>query len=552
MLRALSVRDFAIISELSIAPGAGLNALTGETGAGKSILIEALGFLLGGRAAASWVRQGAARLAVEGEFDAEDFSPELRAQFKITSGPVTARRELDKFGKTRASINGVAASAAALAAFGEGLVDFHGQHEHQALLKPAAQLLALDAYAGLEKKRVEIATLHRGWTLAAAALDAARLSDEERQRRLDFARFQAAEIDAAKPRLGEEEELQADLPLLKNAERVRNLADTAYGLLYAAPGCALAALQKSVRILEDLSAFDESLRGDRDELEAARISVDEAARRLDSLRRRAGSDPARLDAVLGRLDELARLKKKYGAGVAEVLAKRAELAAELDRLENAQQRLADLEAADAEARAKLAAVCGRLHRLRAAAAQKLEAALSDELKVLGMPHARLDVSVACEEDRFTAAGSDEVEFLLAPNPGEPCKPLRAIASGGELSRVMLALKTVCAGKDGVPVLVFDEIDAGIGGAVARCVGQRLARLGRTRQVLCVTHLAQVACFAATHLHVSKETAADRTSVRVDRLEGARRLEAVAQLLGGRAATEASRRHAQELLESSAP
>ena len=538
MLRRLRVRDFAIISELSLEPGPGLNAFTGETGAGKSILIEALGFLLGARASTSWLRAGAARLSVEGVFDAGGRS-------------VTVSRELDASGKSRASIDGKPASAAALAAFGDGLVDFHGQHEHQSLLDPAAQLEALDSFGGLEAERAEAGGLHSSWSSAMQALDQSKMSDDERRRRAEFARFQLGEIDAAKLKPGEEEGLEADLPLLKNADRIRSLSDGAYGLLYAGEGSASEALQKAARALEELCRFDESLRGTRDELETARISVDEAARRLGELRRRAGADPARLDALLGRQEELSRLKKKYGADVAGILAKREELAAELDLLENSEKRLEDLEAAAEAARRKLAAAAARLHARRAAAAKKLEAALTKEIKVLGMPHARLCVSVETEEGRLGPTGGDEVEFLLAPNPGEPIKPLRSIASGGELSRVMLALKTVLAGA-GVPVMVFDEIDAGIGGAVARCVGQRMADLGRRRQILCVTHLAQVACFAANHFHVSKEAAGGRTSVRVERLDGARRLETVAQLLGGRAATEASRKHAQELLESSTP
>ena len=350
MLRSLRIRDFAIISELNLEPGRGLNVFTGETGAGKSILIEALGFLLGTRATTAWLRAGASRLSVEGIFDPGDFSTALRGQFQVGSAPAAVRRELDASGKSRASLNGRPAGVAVLAAFGEGLVDFHGQHEHQSLLKPAAQLEALDSFAALGRKREELAGLHRAWVEATAELDSARMSDSERRRRIEFDRFQVQEIDAAKLRPGEEAELEADLPLLKNADRIRNLADSAYGLLYAGGSSALEALQKSVRVLEDLSRFDESLRQGRDELETACIAVDEVAHRLGELRRRVGADPARLDALLGRQDELARLKKKYGATVAEVLAKREELAAELDRLENSQKRIADLEASQTAAR----------------------------------------------------------------------------------------------------------------------------------------------------------------------------------------------------------
>jgi DNA repair protein RecN (Recombination protein N) len=552
MLKSLAVRDFAIISELRLELGAGLNVFTGETGAGKSILIEALGFLLGARASTSWLRQGAARLSVEGGFDAADFPPALREEFAIGSGAVLVRRELDRAGKTRASVNGRPASAAVLAAFGDGVVDFHGQHEHQTLLKPAAQRDALDAFAGLQDQRAALARLHGEWARAGAELASAHLSEAERRSRGEFLRFQISEIDAAKLRRGEEEELASALPLLKNADRVRNLADAAYGLLYDSEGAALAGLQKAGRALEELCRYDESMAGPRESLEAACAAVDDAARRLAQLRGRVEADPAKLDAMLQRQDELARLKKKYGASAAEILAKRDELGAELERLEGGQKREEDLAAALESARHKLALACGRIHKARTAAAKKLEAALVRELRVLGMPHSSLSVGVEMEEGRFGASGADEVEFLLAPNPGEPEKPLRAIASGGELSRVMLACKTVLAGADRVPVMVFDEIDAGIGGAVARCVGERLAALGRSHQLLAVTHLAQVACFAGNHFHVAKEATDGRTAVRVERLDGPRRLEAVALLLGGRAATEASRRHAQELLESSLP
>ncbi|HAM35330.1 MAG TPA: DNA repair protein RecN [Elusimicrobia bacterium] len=550
MLRALSVRDFAVISELRLEPQPGLNVFTGETGAGKSILIEALGFLLGSRASTSWLRHGAERLSVEGRFDPGDFPAQMRSQFKIGAGPVCVRRELDAAGKSRASVNGRPAQVSVLAAWGEGLLDFHGQHEHQTLLKPTAQLEALDAFAGLAAKRSELSALHRDWLRVAAELESARMSDSERLQRIEFDRFQLSEIDAAKLRVEEEGEIESDLPLLKNADRVRTLAESAYGALYEGEGSALEDLRQAERALEDLSRYDESLGEVRDGVLAARVAVEDAARRLADLRGRVEADPDRLDALIRRQDELARLKKKYGATLGEILVRRDELAGEIERLENSQKRICELEAAREASRRKLEAAAGRIHKQRVGAARRLEAALLKELKDLGMPQALLSVSVEFEAGRCGPVGGDEVEFLLAPNPGEPLKPLRSIASGGELSRVMLALKTVFAGADRVAILVFDEIDAGIGGAVARCVGERLAGLGRRHQLLCVTHLAQVACFGAAHFHVAKASVCGRTVVRVERLDGDRRLETVAQLLGGRAATDASRRHAQELLESS--
>ncbi|MDD5657567.1 MAG: DNA repair protein RecN [Elusimicrobia bacterium] len=537
MLKSLSIRDFAVVSELDLELGPGLNVFTGETGAGKSILIEALGFLLGARASTTWLRQGAARLRVEGVFAAG-----ARA--------VTLRRELDASGKSRSAVDGRPATTAELAAFGRDLVDFHGQHEHQTLLRPGAQLDALDAFAGLGEQRARTAELHRGWTQAAGQLEAARMSDAERAKRVELARLQVEELDAARLRPGEEAELEAELPLLKNSDRVRGLAESAYGLLYAGEGAALGALQKALRSLEELARFDPALGSACEGLRGAAAAVEEAARGAGALRERMEADPARLDALQQRLEALARLKRRYGATVAELVDKRARLAEELDCLENSEQRLAELERRQTVARDALQSACARLHKQRTAAAGKLSAALLGELRELGMPNARLDVSVESDDENPGPGGCDSVELLLAPNPGEPLKPLRAIASGGELSRVMLALKTVFAGAGGASILVFDEVDAGVGGAVARCVGRRLADLSRRHQILCVTHLAQVACFAPVHLHVSKAVRAGRTLVRVERLEGEGRLEAVARLLGGRALTEASRRHAQELLESS--
>ncbi len=537
MLQSLSIRNFAVVSELKIDFGPGLSVFTGETGAGKSILIEALGFLLGARASTDWLREGAPRLVVEGAFQMKD-------------GVRIIRRELDAAGKTRSAINGKPVSVAALSQFGDSLVDFHGQHEHQTLLKPAFQLEVLDAYAGLSASRIKLSELYATWTKIQAELDSARMSDEERLRRLEYDRFQLGEIDAAKLHAGVEEELEAELPLLKNADRIRALADTAYGWLYAKEGAVIENLLKAGKAVEDLCRYDESLSASRDSLESARLAVEDTARTLGDLRGRAACDPAKLDDLLSRQDKISRLKKKHGATVADILARREALAEEIVRLENSQQRIEDLELALEDSRKSLSAACGRIHKARCVAAKKLDGAFLRELKALGMPHARFGASVEMEEDRFTATGSDEVEFLIAPNPGESLKPLRSTASGGELSRVMLALKTVFADLDRVPVLVFDEIDTGIGGTVARAVGEKLAALGKGRQVLCVTHLAQVACFAPRHFHVRKEIDAGRTLVRVETLEGERRLEAVASMLGGRAPTEASRKHAQELLESS--
>jgi|CXWL01.1.fsa_nt_gi DNA repair protein RecN (Recombination protein N) len=551
MLKRLKVVNFAVAERIELELSTGFTALTGETGAGKSILLEALGFLLGARGSASWLRAGADRLEVEGVFDAGDMPSELRQRWKLpASGTVTVRRELDAAGKTRAAIAGQPAPVAALAAIGDQVADFHAQHENQALLRPAAQLELLDRFGGLEKECQALAEAYGAWSLLQSRLSASQMSEEERRRRIELLSFQMSEIDAVAPRLGEDEELEERLPRLKNAERLRTFADTAYGLLYAEGDAAVARLQKAERALGELTRVDPSAARLRDELEGARLAAESVAHEVGDYRDRISADPSALDALLSRQDALARLKKRHGATVSEVLAARERLAAELGGLENADLTLEQTRRELDTAEKIIASLSDKAHELRVKAAKRLDGAVLKELKVLGLPHARFSCSVEMEEGAWTRSGADSVEFLLAANPGEPLRPAKAVASGGELSRVMLAIKSAFAKADRTPLLIFDEVDSGVGGEVARAVGERLAALARGRQVLCVTHLPQVACFAQTHFHVSKEAVGGRTRVRVDRLDGDRRLETVATMLGGRGVTVASRKHAQELLESS--
>ena len=542
MLKRLTVNNFAVIDALTLEPGSGLNALTGETGAGKSIVIEALGFALGARASTDWLRAGAPRLEVEAVFGGKS---ELRV-----------RRELDADGRTRAWIDGKAATVGALAALGETLVDFHGQHEHQTLLRPAAQLELLDAYGADDgEKRARIATLlpavresYRRWQELGRQLEALDLPKEEREKRLDLCRFQVDEILSAGLKPGEEEALEAQLPRLKNAERLAALASEAYGHLYEDEGSAQERLLKAEKAITDMSRLDPAAEELAGALAQARALAEDAARRVSEYRDRSDVDPAELDRLLGRLDKIARLKKKYGTDTAKILEALERLKSELSWLEDAGGRAAVVQKEREALEREFDRLCGALHKARMNAGARLSAAVSAELKGLGMPSARVSVSVELEEGAFGPTGADRVEFLIAPNAGEGLKALKSVASGGELSRVMLALKTVLARADRVPVLVFDEVDAGVGGAVARTVGERLAALGRARQVLCVTHLPQVAGFAARHFHVSKATTAGRTAARVEALEGDRRLKALAVMMGGRDSSAASLKHARELLE----
>lgn len=536
MLTKLVVRDFALVESLELDLGAGLTAFTGETGAGKSLLIEALGFLAGARGSTDWIRSGARRLEVSGRF--EDGG---RA--------VDVRRELDEEGRSRVFVDGKPSTVAALARLAESFVDFHGQHEHQTLLKPSAQLELLDGSAKLDAARAAMAAAWARRQELSDRLAALQMSEEERQRRLDLLRFQVSELEAADLKEGEEAELEADLPRLKHAARLGELAAEAYQRLYEAEGSAEEQLGAAERLLEEMARLDPALGPAREALSRARDSAGEAAAALGTYKDGEGADPERLSQLLTRLDQLAKLKRKHGGTLSDLVAARDRMSSELETLESHGERSADAEKALAAAEKDARTKAEELHKARLKGAKKLAEKALSQLGGLGLEKARLSVSVEWEDEALGPTGADRVEFLLAANPGEPMRPLRSVASGGELSRVMLALKTALAEADRVGTLVFDEVDAGVGGAVGAAVGERLAALGTRRQVLVVTHLPQVACRAARHYEVAKAVKAGRTQTKVAALGGADRVEALARMLAGKTVTEASRRHAKELLET---
>ncbi|MCR4295614.1 MAG: DNA repair protein RecN, partial [Elusimicrobia bacterium] len=481
MLRRLKVLNFAVAEKVELELGPGFTALTGETGAGKSILLEALGFLLGARGSSSWLRAGAERLEVEGLVDAADVPADLRRELALEGKTVELRRELDATGRTRALIGGRPAPVAALARVGDHFADFHGQQESRTLLQAASQLELLDRFGGLDDERAALAEAYAAWAGLKARLEASSLSEAERERRADLLRFQLEEIDAARLRVGEDEELEERLPRLKNAERLRGLADTAYGLLYAEENAAVARLLKASRAVSELAKLDPAAGSLHTELEGAHVAAGSVARELGNYRDAVSADPAALDALLARQDVLARLKKRHGVTLSAVLDARERLAAELDGLVNADAHLEKTRKELAKAEGELARLSGEAHDKRVKAARKLDAAALKELKVLGLSHARFSCAVEMEEGSWSRTGADNVEFLLAPNPGEPPRPVKSAASGGELSRVMLALKTVFAKADRTALLVFDEVDAGVGGEVAHAVGERLSALAKGRQ-----------------------------------------------------------------------
>lgn len=536
------------MDDLKLEFEAGLSVFTGETGAGKSILVEALGFVLGERASAEQLRAGSDRMEVSAVFELPESGRVLMSGLEISGRSFAMRRELDSKGRGKAFLDSRAVPVSTLAALGERLVDFHGQHDHQTLLKPSVHLQFLDSFGKLEKETERVGKLFRERRALISKLESTRLSKEEKDRLLDLYRYQLKEIEDSSPRAGEDAELEARLPRVKNAEKLRSLAEEAYALLYSEEGSVVEKISRAARIADELSLMDSSISDAAGLLKQAQIAAEEASGGISAYKEGITSAPGEVDALLSRLDRLSSLKKKYGPGIENVIETGEVLKGKIADLESSDEKEQDLEAALAEAGKELAGLCSRLHDKRTEAAKKLASLVLKEIRPLGFPEIRFSVSVEMEEDRFTETGADTVEFLFSANPGQPVRPLKSIASGGEMSRVMLGLKTVLACSDRIPVLVFDEVDAGVGGVVGRLVGEKLSWLSSKRQVLCVTHLPQVAGFAASHFNVRKETGGKTSSVCLRRLEGRDRVEEIARMLGGKKqSSELGIRHAEELL-----
>lgn len=566
MLVELAIRDYAIIDDLRLRLAAGFNVLTGETGAGKSIIIGALGLLLGERADATAVRAGAERAVIEGVFEpgarADVVRPILEA-YGIDEDPVLiVTREVHAEGRSTGRVNGRSVPVRALAELGARLVDVHGQSDNASLKREATHLDLLDGFAGCDAQRAELAHRVRQLRAVQDELAALRTDEASLARRAELLRFQVDEIEAAALDADEAESLRAERARLANAERLATLADGAWQALKGddeAAG-ALDRLDAALGAAGDIAALDPSLADVVDALGAAVEGVAGAAAALRGYRDRLEADPERLQAVDDRLDAIGTLKRKYGPEIADVLAFAERAAGELAHLEGASDRIAALEAERATLLDEIGARAAVLSGARQAAGERLAAAVVVELGDLGMPGGRFAVAQTTRpvDDgaptpagrfAFDERGIDRVAFQVSTNPGEPLLPLAAVASGGETARIMLALKRILTSADRVPTLVFDEVDAGIGGRIGAVVGRKLWQLGRQHQVLCVTHLPQVAVFGDVHFQVRKDTNAGRTRTRIDRLDDAARLAEVTAMLG--IATEAGRRNAAELLASTA-
>jgi DNA repair protein RecN (Recombination protein N) len=551
MLRELRLRNFAVVESVTVPFAPGLNVLTGETGAGKSILIDAIVLVRGGRAQSDVIRAEAETATVEAVFAVEGVGAARGVLDEAglsadDNGEVVVRRELARSGRHRAFVNDSPVTVGLLERLGDALVEVHGQHEHQRLLEPARQLELLDRFADAEEACGRIGALHAKYRAAREETERARSAERDRAQREDQLRFQVKELDAARLRVGEEEALRGEARRLQHAERFTTGLAEAAALLDEAPQSAGERLARALKVVHDLARLDPAFAAPAEALEAARIQVEEALAAVRRLRDGVSAEPGRLDTIHERLDALARLKRKYGESEEAMLAFRAEAARELDRLERHEELMAEHERVLGQLEGELTAAAGALSERRRAAAQRLGGQVERALRALGMERAVFEVALE-RLPETGPRGMDRAELRLSTNPGEEVRPLARVASGGELSRTMLALKSVLARADRMPVLVFDEVDAGIGGRVASVVAQTLAAAAEGRQVLCVTHLAPIAAMADHHLQVAKSVRGGRTRVAVGALDGDGRVEEIARMLGGPTTTAAAREHARALL-----
>ena len=551
MLRELRLKNFAVVESVTVPFTPGLNVLTGETGAGKSILVDAILLVRGARAQTDVIRADAETATVEAVFAIAGAGAArgVLDDAGLTAddnGEIVVRRELARSGRHRAFVNDSPVTVGLLERVGDVLVEVHGQHEHQRLLEPARQLELLDRFADAEEAGARVEALYAKHRAARAEAGRTHGAARDRAQREDLLRFQVGELDAARLRVGEKEELRGELRRVQHAERFTAGLSEAAALLADAPQSAAEGLARAARILHDLGRLDAALAAPSEPIEAARIQLDEALGAIRRLRDGIVAEPGRLDAIHERLDALTRLERKYGDGEEAMLRFRDEAGRDLERLERHEEVMAEQERVLGELEAELAAAATALSSRRHAAAGRLATQVERALRALGMERAVFEVGLEPTAE-VGARGADRVELRLSTNPGEEVKALARVASGGELSRTMLALKSVLARADRVPTLVFDEVDAGIGGRVASVVAQTLAGAAEGRQVLCVTHLAPIAALAGHHLRVSKSVRGGRTRMAVAPLAGDERVEEVARMLGGATTTAAAREHARDLL-----
>ena len=563
MLLELTIRNFAVIKEVSIPFHKGLTILTGETGAGKSILIDALGLLLGGRGSGDYIRHGCKKAEIEGLFEFEQDSPAvniLRGNgIECDDFMVIVRRELTGNGKSLCRVNGRLVPQSIMRELGPWFITVHGQHEHHALMQEDRHIQWLDAY-GDEKvgpALTEYIKLYKRYSQLRSELEYLSTNEREMVQRMDMLRFQLKEIVEANIEPEEEDKLLLERKRLSGGEKLTQGLEDAY--------CSLSGEHKGVdwvgnalENLEPLLVYDPALKEAHQILEGAYYQIEEVARTLRQYKDNVEFDPQRLSLIESRLDELNRLKRKYGKSVDEILEYGAAIEDELDGIENRENRIEDLQKKVRDTALDLAVEARELSEIRTGIALQLSSLIEEELKDLQMSRTRFEIGIHREEDpkgievngekvRFFPRGIDQVEFLISPNPGEPLRPLARIASGGELSRIMLAMKTILADSENIDTLIFDEVDTGVSGRTAQAIAEKLNLVSNRRQVLCVTHLPQVASMADHHLQIVKYMGENETETRVHLLPDKDRITELARMLGGVEVTDTTREHAREML-----
>ena len=551
MLVSLHIRDFAIIDELEVELQRGMTALTGETGAGKSILLGALGLLLGDRADAGAVRHGAERADLSASFDISQLDRVrgwLQEQSLELDDECQLRRVIAREGRSRAYINGTSVPLQLLRELGEHLVDIHGQHEHQSLMKRDLQRQLLDRHGRHAATLDKLATLHNDYRQVQQDIDTILGSGNDRDSRLEFLRFQLQELDELAPQPGEVEALHEELARLSNAGQLLETCASHTESLYDNDRSAHSLLGQAISDLAPLTSIDTSLKEASELFNSALIQLEEGVDLLRDYRDRVELDPQRQQEVEQRIDALHKVAAKHHIEPETLPGFHQQLAEQLQQLEQADQRLDALEQQRAALQDDYRKSAEKLHKQRVKTARQLSKQVSEAMQTLGMDGGKLEIEVTgTASDTLSPLGTDQIEFRVSANPGQPPAPLAKVASGGELSRISLAIQVIASEASDIPSLIFDEVDSGVGGAVADTVGQQLRSLGEHRQVLCVTHLPQVASQAHHHLQVSKLTGGKTTRTRISTLNEEERVEEIARMLGGQKITKATLDHARDML-----
>lgn len=551
MLNLLKITNFAIIEGLEAPFEPGLNVLTGETGAGKSIIVDALGLALGGRAYQEMVRSGADAAAVEVLFEVNSSGSKLNELIPNVSseGEVIIKRNLARSGKNRAYVNDSLATVAKLQEVGKKLVDIYGQGEHQSLLEADTQLETLDAYGELGALREKYSEAFDSVRELEQRLNALIKAEQDRGARVDYLKFVIKEISEADLKENEREELERERVILANAESLMRDTFGPYEEIYSKEGSALEILQAALENVEQAAKLDNTLSESLKSLKESIASITDVAEELRKYSSNIEHDPGRLESIEDRLHLISSLEKKYGPTLNDVLERMESSKAELDDIQNREERIGELEKDLDTKKQKLQKTADKLTLKRKEAAGNLRKSVEKELTHLNMARTAFEARLIKKEEGPGPKGQEDIEFMLSPNPGEPLKSLAKIASGGELSRIMLAIKSAAVSLRNVPTLVFDEVDAGIGGATADALGRKLKALSKSAQVICVTHLPQIACYADYHLSVSKEKKGNRTVTSITQLDHEQRVEELSRMLAGGKVTKKAREHAEELLEN---